>query len=51
MRRVKGIILWSLGLLLLSAAVIAVFLATAGDGFYRGCQATLGDLPHLYAMF
>jgi len=35
MRRVKGIALWSLGLLLLSAAGLAVFLATAGDGFYR----------------
>jgi hypothetical protein len=35
MRRVKGIVLWSIGLLLLSAASIIVFLATAGDDFYR----------------
>ena len=32
---IRKVTLWSLGLLLLSAAVIAVFLATAGDDFYR----------------
>lgn len=35
MRRLKDIALWSLGLLLLSATGIVVFLATAGDDFYR----------------
>ncbi|MEE9145228.1 MAG: AsmA family protein, partial [Candidatus Binatia bacterium] len=35
MRRTKSIIWWSLGLLLLLVVVLAVFLATAGDGFYR----------------
>jgi uncharacterized protein involved in outer membrane biogenesis len=35
MRRVKKIILMSLGLFLLAAVAIVLFLATAGDGFYR----------------
>ena len=35
MRRVKVIALWSLGLLLLSVFGTVVFLATAGDDFYR----------------
>ena len=35
MRRVKRIVLWSLGLLLMAVALIVAFLATVGDGFYR----------------
>ncbi len=44
MRRVKKIALWSLGLFLLAVALIVVFLATAGDGFYRwAAQKLLED--------
>ncbi len=35
MRRAKKIVLWSLGALLLAASTAVVFLATAGDDFYR----------------
>ena len=35
MRRAKTIVLSSLGALLLSASAAVVFLATAGDDFYR----------------
>ncbi len=41
MQYVKRIVLWSLGFLLLSAAGMAVFLATAGDGFYRWAAGRL----------
>ena len=41
MRRVKSIALWGLGLLLISAASLALFLATAGDGFYRWAAVQL----------
>jgi uncharacterized protein involved in outer membrane biogenesis len=44
MRRVKKIVLWSLGLFLLAVALIVVFLVTAGDGFYRwAAQKLLED--------
>ncbi len=35
MRRAKIIVLWSLGALLLTGSAAVVFLATAGDDFYR----------------
>ncbi len=41
MHYVKRITLWSLGLLLFSAAFIAAFLAIAGDNFYRWAAGQL----------
>jgi hypothetical protein len=41
MHYVKHIALWSLGLLLFSVAIIAAFLAIAGDGFYRWAAGQL----------
>ncbi len=41
MRRIKIIALWSLGCLLLSAVGTALFLASAGDGFYRWAMQQL----------
>ena len=35
MRRTKMIVLWSFGALLLAASAVVVFLAVAGDEFYR----------------
>ncbi len=35
MRRTKMIVLWSFGVLLSAALATVIFLATAGDGFYR----------------
>ena len=56
MRRVKGIALWSFGLLLLSATGIVVFLAAAGDDFDRWAarqllERAIGHRVHVEGTF
>ena len=49
MRRTKIIVLWSFGALLLAASAAVVFLATAGDDFYRWAmrQAIAGTIDRV----